>query len=411
MLTAQAAETMRVPPFLMERWQSHFEHGVRFNLSDSGVHPLRLHEFLELADVDPGPMPLEYTQTNGTGPLRERITALHPGADASNVVATSGSAEANFVTLWRMVEPGDRVVILTPTYGQTPGLAAGLGAEVVTFELEEARGWHPPPGAGPDSITPGTKLVVVTNPNNPTGSRLTSEAMDEIVAAAELAGAWILADEVYRGAELDGTETSSFWGRTDRVVVSGSLSKAYGLPGLRLGWLVGPAVEMEGLWGRKDYTTICPAALSDFLGQAALRSDVRARLLARARDLLRTNRSLVAELVAALDGILSWHPPAAGAISYLRYAMDSNSTRLAEQLRQEHDVLVVPGDHFGMDGYLRIGYGVETEELRAALARLESCIAVAAAAGHRGLTGNDRPRSTIELRRGSGGESGATRRS
>ncbi len=363
---------MRVPPFLMERWQSHFEHEVRFNLSDSGVHPLTLEQFTELAGVDPRSVRLGYTQTDGTKELRERIAALHPGATTQNVIATSGSAEANFVSLWHLVESGDRVVVVLPTYGQAPGLLEGLNADVTTVHLHEGLGWQPSTGELSEAITAGTRLVMVTNPNNPTGSRLTSEAMDEIATAAGRAGAWIVADEVYRGAEVDGVETPSFWGRSERVLVTGSLSKAYGLPGLRLGWIVGPASEVEELWSRKDYTTICPGALSDFLGEAALRPDVRPKLLQRTRVILAGNRDLVAELVAGTDGVLSWHPPEAGAICYLRYALDVNSTKLADRLRTEQDTLIVPGDHFGMDGYLRVGHGVPTHELREALLRLGS---------------------------------------
>lgn len=370
---------MRVPPFQMERWQSHFENDVRFNLSDSGVHPLTLEELTDLAGVDPGPVLLGYTQTNGTIALRERIAALHPGAVAANVIATTGSAEANFVSLWQLVEPGDRVVIVLPAYGQTPGLAEGLGAEVATVRLREELGWQLAPGEAAEAITPGTRLVVVTNPNNPTGSRMAPAIMEEIASAADRAGAWIVADEVYRGAEVDGDETPSFWGRGDRVLVTGSLSKAYGLPGLRLGWIVGPADEMESLWARKDYTTICPGALSDRLGQAALRPDVRARLLSRTRTILNDNRAVVEDFVRELDGVLSWHPPEAGAICYLRYSLDANSTELADSLRSEHDTLIVPGDHFGMDGYLRVGHGVPTGELREALARLSGFLSDAAA--------------------------------
>jgi len=364
----------------MERWQSHFENEVRFNLSDSGVHPLTLEEFRELAGVDPRSVLLGYTQTNGTEALRERIAAMYPGAAPSNVIATSGSAEANFVSLWHLVEPGDRVVVVLPTYGQAPGLLEGLNADVATVHLREELGWQPAPGELAAAITPETRLIMVTNPNNPTGSRLAAEAMEEIAGAAERAGAWIVADEVYRGAEVDGVETPSFWGRGDRVLATGSLSKAYGLPGLRLGWIVGPAPEMEALWSRKDYTTICPGALSDFLGEAALRPAVRDRLLERTRGILAANRDVVAELVASSDGVLSWLPPEAGAICYLRYALDLNSTELADRLRTEHETLIVPGDHFGMDGYLRVGHGVPTPELREALLRLGNFLVEAVAA-------------------------------
>jgi aspartate/methionine/tyrosine aminotransferase len=199
------------------------------------------------------------------------------------------------VTLWHLLEPGDRAVVLVPTYGQTPGLAEGLGAQVATFALEESLSWQPSPGCAEATITPDTRLVVVTNPSNPTGSTLSAEAIDEILRACERSGAWLLVDEVYVGAEAEGTETPSFWGRYERTLVTGSLSKAYGLPGLRLGWLLGPAQEMEALWARKDYTTISPPAASDALATRVLRPEIRRRVLSRTRDILVRNRAIVDE--------------------------------------------------------------------------------------------------------------------
>ena len=225
---------MRAPSFAMERWQSHYEHRVRYNLSESGVLPFSLAELLEWTDLTPADVSLGYPQTNGSDQLREAVAGLYADASPGNVLITAGSAEANLVTLWHLLEPGDRVVVLVPTYGQTLGLAEGFGAQVATFALEESLSWQPSPGAAEATITPDTRLVVVTNPSNPTGSTLGAEAIDEIISACERSGAWLLADEVYVGAEAEGPETPSFWGRYERTLVTGSLSKAYGLPGLRL---------------------------------------------------------------------------------------------------------------------------------------------------------------------------------
>lgn len=364
---------MRLPPFAMERWQSTYEHRVRYNLSESGVHPFTLAELLSLTGVQPADILLGYTQSDGSDLLKERIAGLY-GARPQNVIATTGGAEANYVVLWRLVSPGDRVVVLEPTYGQTPGLAEGLGADVVRFRLEESLGWQPQPGAATAAIAPGTRLVVVTNPNNPTGAVLSAEAMDEIVSAADKTGAWVLADEVYTGAEVDGVETPSFWGRYERVIVSGSLSKAYGLPGLRLGWIVARAEMHEEFWSRKDYTTIAPTALSDPAAAAVLSPDVRPRVLERTRGIIRGNLDILRGWLDRRSSLFRYIPPAAGAICYLRYALDINSSALAERLRAERDVLVVPGDHFGMDRYLRIGFGNPAAELKEALGRIAELV-------------------------------------
>lgn len=358
-----------LPAFAMERWQSLHEHRVACNLSESGVEPFTLEELCELTGVDAGGVRLGYTQTNGTGRLRERIAALYPGAGPDNVLVTVGGAEANFLALWGLVRPGDRVAPLLPAYGQTAGLARGLGADVRPFHLEEERGWQPAAGAASEAGGGEARMLVVTQPNNPTGAILGERAVAEVVEEAERSGGWILSDEVYAGAEVDGEDTPGLWGRTERVLVTGSLSKAYGLPGLRLGWLVGPEETIADLWGRKDYTTIAPAALSDRLATAVLEPARRRAVLERTRAIVRTNLEVLRGWLDDRAELFSYRPPDAGAICWVRYRLDAGSTELAERLRTEESVLVVPGDQFGMDGYLRLGFGIGRPELEEALER------------------------------------------
>jgi hypothetical protein len=219
-------------------------------------------------------------------------------------------------------------------------------------------------------VTPRTKLIAVCNPNNPTGARFGEADLNRIAAIADRHGAWILADEIYRGAELDGRETPSMWGRTARVVVTSGLSKAYGLPGLRIGWIAGPPAFVDAAWARHDYMTIAPGALSDMLARRALAPTHRPNILARTRTILNTNFPLVAEWLASRGPEFSYAKPDAGAIVYVRYRTPINSTALVTRLRIERSVLIVPGDHFGMDGYLRIGFGEDEHYLRRALARI-----------------------------------------
>jgi hypothetical protein len=364
---------MSFQPFAMERWQSTWENRVRFNLSESGVHPMTAAELLALAGGGAAPLdrPLGYPQSNGTGPLREAIAALYPGASPEHVLVTSGSAEANYINCWRLIEPGDAVAIVLPTYMQTWGLTKNFGAQVRSIPLREHSGWQPDPGDIDAAIVPGTRLVVVTNPSNPTGAVLSAAAMDRIAARADRVGAWLLADEVYQGAErAGGAPTPSFWGRTERLVVVNGLSKAYGLPGLRIGWCVAPPAHVLELWARKDYTTIGPGVMSDALATLALSPAVRPKILERTRGIIRSNWALVERWLRAQEGEFQYRAPDAGAIVWARYKSGVNSSALAETLRVEHDVLVVPGDQFGMDRYLRLGFGPPAHELEEALARV-----------------------------------------
>ena len=366
---------MKLEAFEMERMQSQWENRVSHNLSESGVHPMAVGDLLTPEEhQEIFRQRLVYVQSNGTPELRAAIAALYHRATADNVVVTNGTAEANHISIWRLVEPGDEVVMMLPNYMQIWGLVRSLGATIVPLPLREENRWNLDPADLQKALTPRTRLIVVCNPNNPTGSILSSEGMKEVAALAARQGCWILSDEVYRGAEREGFETPSFWGLHDRVLVTSGLSKAYGLPGLRLGWTVGPVETIGELWARKDYTTISPGALSDFLARKALRPITRRRILERTRDILRRNYPVLEAWVARRGSAFGMVPPRAGAIAYLRYAWKLNSTDLAVRLRDEKSVLVVPGDHFGMDGYLRVGFGNEPEDLKAGLARIDSLL-------------------------------------
>ncbi|MFP5378330.1 MAG: aminotransferase class I/II-fold pyridoxal phosphate-dependent enzyme, partial [Vicinamibacteria bacterium] len=257
------------------------------------------------------------------------------------------------------------------------GLARAFGGTVREWPLvaDEAAGrWRADVDALDALVTPRTKLIILCTPNNPTGARLTAGELDAVARAAGRHGAWVLSDEVYRGAELDGVESPSMWGRYERTIVTGGLSKAYGLPGLRIGWIVGPPDFVASSWAYHDYTTIAPGALSDRLARVALLPERRARLLERTRGILRANLPLLEDWLRAHAPGFSWIRPDAGAILYARYHYRINSTRLVEELRDSRSVLIVPGDHFGMDGYLRLGYGEPPDYLRAGLDRLHDLL-------------------------------------
>jgi aspartate/methionine/tyrosine aminotransferase len=363
----------------MERMQSTWENVVDYNLSESGVHPLTLDELLTPAELEAlTKVEIGYTQTNGTVGLRRNIARLYPGLGLEQVLATAGSSEANFLLIWSLIEPGDEVLFELPNYMQMAGLLRAFGAKVKPFRLRESLGWQPDLDELKKLVTSKTKLIVLTNPNNPTGSVLTEEAMKGLVDLAAGAGAWILADEVYQGAELSGDVSPTFWGRWDKTLVVNGLSKAYGLPGLRVGWIVGPEEVVKRTWPYHDYTTISPSALSDALATRVLAPGTRERILARTRGILNTNLPVLEKWLGDHDGLFSFRRPQAGAICFARYALNVGSTELVERLIREKSVLVVPGDHFETDGYLRFGYGSEKGYLLRALGLIDELFKIIA---------------------------------
>jgi len=364
----------RFYPFELERWQSTWENRVRFNLSESGVHPFSVQELLGLAGAPTLKLldvRLGYGQSNGSDLLRDRIAALYPGASPEHVLVTNGSSEANFVACWRLVAPGDKVAVMLPNYMQTHGLAQNFGAQVRGFRLHQDQGWEPVPEEVRTAIAPGTKLVVVTNPHNPTGHILSDESRTLIVERAKEVGAWLLADEVYTGAELNGQTTPSFWGSYDKLVIVNGLSKAYALPGLRIGWIVSTPEFSADAWSRHDYTTIGPTGVSDHLATVALEPRVRDQILARTRRILNANYPVLDAWLKTFGDTFSWIAPQAGAICFAKYRQIVAGPDLVEKLRAEHGVLLVPGEHFGMPQYIRFGFGNELAELQQALAETE----------------------------------------
>ena len=365
-------------PFVMERMMSQFEQEVQYNLSESGVHPVLFKELLaddpsyiqQLLDTE-----LNYPHVNGIPALRENIAALYNGATANNVLVTVGAIEANYITIRTLLAPGDEIVILLPNYMQIWGIAKNHDLKIKIFHLQEEKGWAPDLAELEQIVSDKTKLIAVCNPNNPTGRIFTGPEMEAIVAAAERVGAWILADEVYAGAErLTDEQIPSFYGQYDKVIAMGSLSKAYGLPGLRIGWAVGPAMLLDEIWARHEYVTISATMLANKLAAIALSPQVRPRLIRRTRDYIRRGYPVLEQWMNNHPDTFSLTPPQAAAIAFVRYHLDINSTEFTERLRKEKSVLIVPGDHFGLDHFVRISFGLPHEYLVPALDRIHELI-------------------------------------
>jgi aspartate/methionine/tyrosine aminotransferase len=353
---------MRLDPFVMERMQSLWWHRVDHDLSESGVRPMTVRELLG-ADADADAFvatALGYPLSEGSEESRAHIAAWYPGATASSVTLTSGGSEANFLTLWTLLERGTRLAVMVPNYLQGWGLGRQFADASDTFQLRLRGGrWSLDLDSLASAVHPGTAAIMVCNPNNPTGALLTEEEMGAIVEAAGRVGAWIVADEVYRGAEINSDVTSpTFWGRYERTVVTSGLSKAFGMPGLRVGWVVAPPELIAEIWEHHDYTTLTPGILSDRLAAVAMTPGVRERILARTRGIIRSN-------LPALEEWITSHPyftyvrPVAGAIAYVEYDLPIGSTELVDRIREERSVLLVPGDQFGLKKGLRFGTGYD----------------------------------------------------
>lgn len=350
---------MKLEYFELERILSIWENEVEWNLSESGVHPYTLNELLSKEEIDNLlSIRLGYGQTNGSIELRNAISQLYHNIDLDNILVTNGSAEANFIAIWCILEPGDELIYMLPNYMQIWGLAQSFGVVVKSFHLREEFNWGPDIEEIRNLISSKTKMIAVCNPNNPTGSVLNEDTMKDIIHLAKEGDFWVYSDEVYQGASLNDDETPSLQGFYDKTLITGGLSKAYALPGLRIGWLVGPKEIIAKAWAYHDYTTISSNILSNHIATAVLQKK-RKHVLDRNRSILKENLAILKEWVLKHSDIFKLVSPQAGGIAFIKYNMNINSTEFTTKLREEKSVLIVPGDCFGMDNYIRIGFATD----------------------------------------------------
>jgi len=363
-------------PFQMERWQSLYEHEVELNLADSAVRCAPLGMLLgadgleELAGLE-----LFYPEVNGSELLRARIAQMYEPAPAPDeVLVTVGASEANALVCLTLLQPGDRVTVVEPGYRQVRGIAENMGCAVDVVQLHDERAWELDLDELRAKVGPSTKLLAVVNPNNPTGTILSAEARAAILDVVESTGCWLLADEVYRGSERDGAETTSFWAQHPRAISVNSLSKAYGLCGLRIGWVVAPQPLAEELWRRHEYAVISASLPSVFLAERALEPAKRRELLDRQRSLVREGAELYARWLDEHGALVSAQPTAATALSFPRYSVALPSEQVADAIRAGGSVLVVPGSMMGSEGHVRLTVGFEPAFLSRALDRIASVL-------------------------------------
>lgn len=274
---AVSAGSMELQAFDMVRMQCAYDGDVDYDLSGSGVPSVSLKEVMgsddaarTLHEVEQG-----YPPTNGSPELRSAIAAMYERASADHILVTNGASEANFMAAWRLFEKGDEVVIIVPNYPQTWNLAESWGMEVRPLPLKEELGWQFDPEDLKAAVTRRTKAVHVCNPNNPTGAIMASEQRNALIDAVKDSGAWLLADEVYVGAELGVSRTQSLWGHHEKTLITNGLCKAYGMPGLRVGWLVGTPETLREITCYHDYLTLTHSMLSDHIARKILEPERR----------------------------------------------------------------------------------------------------------------------------------------
>jgi aspartate/methionine/tyrosine aminotransferase len=373
---------MKIEAFGLERWMSRHETTARYDLAESGIHPLRLADLLGwLPDGERRAtldrlleLRLGYSEASGTHELRSSIAETYQGCDAENVLVTTGAIEANFLLFNVLLDAGDHVIAPHPAYQQLYSVPRALGCEVSLWEVGAASGYRYDLSALERLVRPATRLIVVNTPHNPTGAMLSAAELARVYALAESVGATVVGDEAYRWLAVPGGEPFAppMFEHGPRGISVGTISKSFGLPGLRIGWLAAPKPVMAACWGMRDYLSLSPGKLGDVIAQLAFRQ--RQRILERNGTILAANFAAVERWLARHAEILSWTPPRGGLVALLRYRLDVPSRQLSELLATDYGVMLAPGDAFGSEHHLRIGLGQEPALFQAGLDAASRCL-------------------------------------
>ncbi len=351
---------MKITPFAVEQWMNEFETRCHYNLGESCVASLTLGELLDLGNATDSileqlrPLALTYGAIEGSDRLRAAIAGLYTSRTAGDVLVAHGAIGANALLYQALISPGDRVIALVPNYQQHYSIPESLGAEVRRLELQPWDGYLPDLTELRRQAIPGTKLIVFSNPNNPTGSLMDRRLLEEVTLIASRVGAYVLGDEVYRGTtQAEDELTPSVADLYERGISTGSMSKAFSLAGLRLGWICGPREVLRAAMIHRDYNTISVGMIDDLLSCIALEN--RDRVLNRSRSIVRQNLATLDRWLNS-EKRLSYVKPKAGTITLINYHFDIPSREFCARLLDETGVLVVPGEAFERERCFRIGY-------------------------------------------------------
>jgi aspartate/methionine/tyrosine aminotransferase len=365
---------MKIRKFGVEIWMNKYELECELNLAETCVESLTVAELLEMAGktdiaAELLPMKLTYGEIEGSKRLRSLVAGLYEKQKIENTVITHGAIGANALVYLTLIEKGDRVISVLPTYQQHYSIPESIGADVQILKLTEETAFLPDLEALKSLATPGTKLIAINNPNNPTGSLMDRVYLERIVEIARGCGAWILCDEVYRGTDQEGDEgmTVSIADLYEKGISTGSMSKTFSLAGLRLGWIVAPAELIHAVSIHRDYNTISVGMLDDHFAAIALEN--KNKILERSHRITRTNLAILSNWVDR-EPLISWIKPKSGTTALLKYDLPISSEQFCIRLLQKTGVMLTPGSAMDMEGYLRIGYTNPEADLRSGLQRL-----------------------------------------
>ena len=342
-----------------------YEMNVSWDIAESGIFPMSCREILDLLPPEERETELDrlldlrlgYSEACGSAELRGLLAATYENTSPDEILVTTGAIEANFLLFNELLSPGDRVVIVNPAYQQLHSVAKAIGCDVALWTLRADGGFRFDLEDLRALATPETRMIVINTPHNPTGAMLSEQELREIYALADELDAWVLSDEAYRWLDLPGSPPLAWPMRNlgPRAMSTGTFSKPFALPGLRIGWIAAPEDVVRRCWGLRDYVSLSPGKLNDALAVLAFRH--RDQIVERTQRIVAENLPFAARWFAENADLVSWTPPRGGILALMKYQIDIPSLELANRLAEDYSVMLAPGSAFGYEGHLRIGVG------------------------------------------------------
>ena len=365
---------MQIEPFKVEIWMNEWETRCTYNLAETCVASITVEELLALSGgnaddlSDLLSMKLAYGDIEGSPRLRTAIANLYANQCIEDITVTHGTIAANMLVHKAVIEPGDHVLSIVPTYQQHYSIPKSIQADVTTLALREEDGFLPNLEALKASVKPKTKLIAFTNPNNPTGALIERPMLEDMVDIADSVGAYLLCDEVYRGtAQVGDGMSPSIVDLYEKGISTAGMSKVFSLAGLRVGWVIAPQEVREQVLIHRDYDTISVGMINDHFAAIAL--EHADKVLARSHEITRGNLALL-EAWIAKEPKVSWVKPRAGTTAMLKLNIPVTAREFCIDLVTKTGVMLTPGDAFDMEGYARIGFANDTQTLTEGLAAL-----------------------------------------
>ena len=367
---------MFIEPFEVEIWMNEWETRCTYNLAETCVASITINELLALSGRDEADlyellsMKLTYGDIEGSDRLRAAISKLYANTSIADITITHGTIAANMLVHKGLVERGDHVVSIIPTYQQHYSIPRSIEANVATLSLEASDGFLPDLDRLRSMVTLETKLIALTNPNNPTGALIERPMLEAIAEVADSAGAYLLCDEVYRGTgQVGDGMVPSIVDIYHRGISTAGMSKVFSLAGLRVGWVVAPKELTEKIMIHRDYDTISVGMINDHFAAIALEN--ASKVLARSQAITRENLAILDSWITN-EPRVDWVKPRAGTTAMLKLDIPMSSREFCIDLLEKTGVMLTPGDAFDMEGYVRIGYANEREILEAGLSEMSA---------------------------------------